>query len=380
MQDETNEIGKTTVHVDQRQVYTALRELVRVPPHRKNTLPILDYVHLEATGAGTLTLTCVGGDLEYSLSCRLLATGNIHTCLPAKLLVAAVKPANRRDNCDLSITQQGTNASVCAGKFGASIALPVQDPTEFPEMQTVEAARSRLVTWSSTALRQALAFVLPAAERDRTRKGRCCVRFRADCLVTTDGHRLHWAPLQAQAGDFTNCSIPQSAITTLLRLLDSSSSSQVTLARDRELLQFRVGNWQLDTRCVDEPFPDYRRIILDTQLPHYHGTVDAVALTEILTRLGQLVTSKQVELNLADNVLTLTAIIDDDNQNTTKFTIPLHDTDGGGAGPCCTYNLNYLLDTLVGGGSVTLRFFEPDSPLRVDLKGGASAYIMPIRP
>ena len=172
--------------VDRRALHGALKKLVRVTDP-KASLPILSHVLLQAT-AGVLTVTA--SCLERTLSCHLPAEGDIHTCLPAKMLGVLIVPEGKGDAGDVIIEDGDGSCSISVEGLASKIAA--MSPDDFPEQ--ADRAWSLVAMGQTAAFAEALAFVLPAVSQDEGRPHLNGVQFESDRLIATDGHRLHLTP------------------------------------------------------------------------------------------------------------------------------------------------------------------------------------------
>ena len=350
--------------VDRRALYGALQELVRVTVP-KASLPALSHVLLQAI-AGVLTLRTT--DLRQILTCQLAAEGDIETCLSAKLLATLIKPEGRGDAGDVVIEQIDT-VSCAVTLDGLTSKIIAMDPDEFPS-GPADGEWSLLAMWPSAQIIEALSYVLPAASKDDGRPHLNAVRFDNEKIVTTDGHRLHLAPLPSKL--LEPLTIPLDSAKTLSRIL--KLGGQVILAGCEGRLRARVGSWQLDTKLIEERFPPYEKVIPNEQPTVM--SVDHTLLSKALTRVSRLGKSNLVKLTI-NGAMTLATSNPDLGE--AEVAVPLIETNHNGADIIMGLNPTYLRDA-VGTQTDTIQFGMSGTTDAVTLDmGGPFAVIMPTR-
>jgi len=231
---------------------------------RKNTIPILANVLLEADGSEVKMLAT---DLEVGLRTRCeasVASGGSLT-VPAKKLYEIVKAL---PDTDVRIEEDKSGVKIAADRFDSRLqTLPRED---FPTVPEVERADS--VTLSGVTLRQMISKTQFAITGEDTRyflNGALFV-LRSDSmsLVATDGHRLALVTVDREAGgkkaagdsDEKRIILPRKTLLELGRLL-SESESDVTFSRGENHLFFQIGERVLISRMIDGQFPAYERVI-----------------------------------------------------------------------------------------------------------------------
>jgi DNA polymerase-3 subunit beta len=342
----------------------ALRELARVAGS-KSYLPVLPHVLLRATD-GTLTLTAT--DLTQRLTYRMPADGGLNVCLPAKLLAALTKPEGKAAG-DVILEPQGNQVSVQL-EDGVT-RLTSMDPTVFPAEPHLEL--SLLAVWPSTPLQEALSYVLPAVSTDPTRPHLRAVHLDADHMITTDGHRMHLAPLPSQLP--TSLLLPAVSAASIMQI--AGAGDQVFLAVAPHHLRVGVGQWQLDTKLVDGVFPPHHQVVPKRESLPTRLTVETRVLTRALSRLDRLSSVKQTVARV-NGVLTLTT--SDPDLGESEVVVPTISNTHQGDDLVAAFDRKYLHDAIsTEGQAVELGFSAALDPLRVDLEGERVAVIMPMR-
>jgi DNA polymerase-3 subunit beta len=230
---------------------------------RKNTIPILANVLLEAKGNEVRMLAT---DLEVALRSRCeasVAKGGALT-LPAKKLYEIVKAL---PETDVRIEEDKNGVKVAADRFDSRMqTLPRED---FPTLP--EAAGAARATLSRASLKEMVAKTQFAITGEDTRyflNGALFV-LRADSmsLVATDGHRLALVSVARTAkddtlaaGEETKVILPKKTLLELGKLL-TEGDGDIQFERGENHLFFDVGVRVLISRMIDGQFPAYERVI-----------------------------------------------------------------------------------------------------------------------
>ena len=229
---------------------------------RKNTIPILANVLLEANGAEVKMLAT---DLEVGL--RSKCTANVSKggslTLPAKKLYEIVKAL---PETDVRIEEDKGGVKVAADRFDSRMqTLPRED---FPTLP--EATGSYTVTLSRDVLRQMVSKTQFAITGEDTRyflNGALFIQ-RPDSmsLVSTDGHRLALITVSRDRSkskiktDEDRVILPRKTLLELGRLL-SETEGDIQYERGENHLFFELGGRLLISRMIDGQFPAFERVI-----------------------------------------------------------------------------------------------------------------------
>jgi DNA polymerase-3 subunit beta len=228
---------------------------------RKNTLPILANVLLEASGDDVrLTAT----DLEVGLRGRCAASvakpGAL--TLPAKKFFEVVKELPETD-IRIEEEKAGT-VKVAADHFESRMqTLPKDD---FPSMPDPVETDGEVI--NRKALREMVAKTQFAITGEDTRyflNGALLVlRHESMSMVATDGHRLALVTTQREAtGPKTEESrtiLPKKTMNELARLL-GDGDGDVRFDKSENHLFFQIDGRLLVSRVIDGQFPAYERVI-----------------------------------------------------------------------------------------------------------------------
>ena len=232
---------------------------------RKNTIPILANVLLEAAGAEVKMLAT---DLEVGLRSKCPATvsksGSL--TLPAKKLYEIVKAL---PETDVRIEEDKGGVKVAADRFDSRMqTLPREDFPTLPDATgTISATLPRDV------LRQMVSKTQFAITGEDTRYflNGALFLLRPDAmgLVSTDGHRLAHisVPREAAKGkgpkgldEEVRVILPRKTLLELGRLL-AEGEGDVLYERGENHLFFTLGERLLISRMIDGQFPAFERVI-----------------------------------------------------------------------------------------------------------------------
>ena len=235
---------------------------------RKNTIPILANVLLEANGTEVKMLAT---DLEVGLRSKCPATvsksGSL--TLPAKKLYEIVKAL---PETDVRIEEDKGGVKVAADRFDSRMqTLPRED---FPTLPNPAGAGATPLP--REALRQMISKTQFAITGEDTRyflNGALFLqRPEAIGLVSTDGHRLAHINVPREARQTTSSKgtkgsdeeqrviLPRKTLVELGRLL-AEGEGDILYERGENHLFFTLGDRLLISRMIDGQFPAFERVI-----------------------------------------------------------------------------------------------------------------------
>jgi len=238
-----------------------LRELALIQGivERKNTIPILANVLIEATDAG---VELAATDLDVSLRCRLGADVKQEGALTlsAKKLFEIVRAVS---DSDIKVTElENSWASIESGQsFFKMVGL---GKAEFPTL--AEAPTEGLITIPGSSLSELIhktSFAITADDNRYFLNGARLELTESDLrMVATDGHRLAYISLKRgsdESGE-ANVIVPKKTLLELLKIL-GDQERPVDFAESDNSLFFRIGERLLVSKRVDDQFPAYDKVI-----------------------------------------------------------------------------------------------------------------------
>ena len=229
---------------------------------RKNTIPILANVLIEATGN---EITLLATDLEVTLRSRAEAAVSRHgaVTLPAKKLYEVVRALPDGD-VNIETEKGGTGVKVSGGQFSSR--MPTLPREDFPTI--TEPPGVAKASLNGATLRQMIGKTQFAITGEDTRyylNGALFVlKPEQMTFVATDGHRLALVHADREGkhkGDEVKAILPRKALAELGRLLAENSDVDVQYERGENHLFFEIGPRLLMSRMIDGQFPAYEKVV-----------------------------------------------------------------------------------------------------------------------
>lgn len=384
----------------QKDLHSALGELCRVADP-KAFVPILSSVLVEP-GDGEIRITAT--DLKRRATCTLRAEGAQKSegfVLPAKALHGMVAPEKGTNGSKMTLTRADEGRNGIAMEIGGmSISLrdfgPARDyPIPLGIPFTPQFAP--LLEWPCDETAEALDWVLLAAGRDDTRKHLCCVYLSTEatggeCMVTTDGHRLHKAPLPGRMDlpdGIPDLLIPPSAAAHIARLCGQNKGKTWRLFwAGADVIQAEIGAWSYAIKLVDAKFPPWPAVVPGTD-GAMQICVEPGGFTNVLKRMSKVLNGchhKGINfLARADRLLVGAENVDDGAE--IRMQIPIRSAALAVAGaetpalPTVTtgFEAGYIVDAMDGADDwIKFSIIGDLDPIRLDY-AGRTAIIMPMR-
>ena len=352
---------------------------------RKNTIPILANVFLEAKGD---ELNFLATDLEVALRSRCPATvvkpGSM--TLPAKKLYEIVRSL---PETDIRIAEDKGGAKVVADRFDSRMqTLPREDFPTVPESGgTASAILPRNAVKEMVAKTQ---FAITGEDTRYFLNGaQFVLRPDSMSLVATDGHRLALvtAPRDSKATKGATGSpeeenkaiLPKKTLGELARLL-SEGDGDISYERGENHLFFGVTGRLLISRMIDGQFPAYERVIPKGNDKHIEFERDR--LTNAVKRVALLSNerSRAVKFQIDKGKVDVTSSSPEIGEATE--TLPV---DYSGPPLQICFNAQYVLDFLAAVATDVVSLELKDEVSQAVMKPvGAEGYdytyvIMPMR-
>jgi DNA polymerase-3 subunit beta len=271
---------------------------------RRQTLPILGNVRIEATPSGGVGMTTT--DLEVEMTADIPAGGQEPgaTTVSARKLLDIFRAlpegaAIRLDEEQGRVRLQAGSSRFALGALAAEEFPRVSEIEEGAHFEVKREALLDLIGRTSFAMAQQdvrhyLTGLLLEVSDERLR------------AVATDGHRLALCDAQeapAIVGE-QSVIVPRKAIVELERLIGQAEET-VALTLSARHARFALGALSLTTKLIDAKFPEYSRVIpTDTG---FNALVDREPLREAMARVAILANEKfrGVRFEIAENTLKL---------------------------------------------------------------------------
>jgi DNA polymerase-3 subunit beta len=349
---------------------------------RRNTIPILSNVLLQADGA-SLALKATDLDLEVTEATAAQIEQSGATTVPAHLLYDIVRKLPDGAEVMLATNTDGNSMAVTSGR--SSFRLQCLPQSDFPELTAGSFTHTFRIP--SSALKSLIERTQFAISTEETRYYLNGIYFHAiesDGVlklraVATDGHRLARAELEAPAGaeGMPGIIIPRKTVAELQKLVDDPDVA-VTVELSETKIRFTIGSVVLTSKLIDGTFPDYQRVIPsgnDKKL-----TIDRQSFASAVDRVSTISSERgrAVKLTIADGQLTLTVNNPDSGSATDELAAD-YDSDPIEIG----FNAKYLLDITgqLTGSEAIFMLADAGSPTLVRDTGDENALyvLMPMR-
>jgi DNA polymerase-3 subunit beta len=349
---------------------------------RRNTIPILSNVLLNASGA-ILEMKATDLDLEITEATPASVERAGATTVPAHLLYDIVRKLPDGAEVMLRTDEDGNAMSVISGR--SSFRLQCLPQADFPELTA--GSFSHIFRLDSAALKGLIDKTQFAISTEETRYYLNGIYFHTIetggklklRAVATDGHRLARAEIDAPAGSegMPGVIIPRKTVNELQKLVDQPDVAVATELSDTKI-RFTIGGVVLTSKLIDGTFPDYQRVIPtgnDKTL-----VIDRATFASAVDRVSTISSERgrAVKLSIADGQLTLT-VNNPDSGSATEELAADYSSDPIEIG----FNARYLLDVSgqLSGGDARFMLADAGSPTLIqDTADENTLYVlMPMR-
>jgi DNA polymerase-3 subunit beta len=346
---------------------------------RRNTIPILSNVLLEAGEAG-LKLTATDLDLSIVETVPATTQDSGATTIGAHTLFDIVRKLP--DGAQVELGSADGRFSVAAGRARFQLStlpredFPVMSEGDLPfgfvlDAQTLRALIDKTKFAIST---EETRYYLNGIFLHVTDEAKPTLR-----AVATDGHRLARLTIPRPDGavGMPDVIVPRKAVGELRKLLDEMEGD-VRVALSPSKIRFALAGATLTSKLIDGTFPDYSRVIPTANDKHL--TIDAAALAEGVDRVATIATDKTraVKISLSPNRLVL-SVTSPENGTASEELAANYSADALDIG----FNSRYLLDILaqIDKDMVELHLNDSASPTLIKEHGDSNALyvLMPMR-
>ncbi|MEQ9663176.1 MAG: DNA polymerase III subunit beta [Parasphingopyxis sp.] len=347
---------------------------------RRNTIPILSNVLIEAREGGGIRLMATDLDLQIDESVEAQVETPGATTIPAHTLFDIVRKLP--EGSQVSLEAAEGKMAVNAGRARFSLQtlprddFPVIAEGDLPTRFDIEAAKLREIIDKTR-------FAI-STEETRYYLNGIFLHVTDDDqpllkAAATDGHRLarYTLPRPDGAEGMPDVIIPRKCVAELRKMLDELDGS-VELSLSDSKIRFGLGNAVMTSKLIDGTFPDYNRVIPtgnDKLLK-----IDPRSLEEGVDRVATIATEKTraVKMTLDHDKITL-SVTSPENGTAAEEVPGDYSSDGFEIG----FNARYLLDILgeVGGDMIEVHLADAAAPtlIRESDKSPALYVLMPMR-
>jgi DNA polymerase III subunit beta len=344
---------------------------------RRNTIPILSNVLMEAREDGSLRLMATDLDLQVDESVPANVSQSGATTVSAHTFFDIVRKLPEGSQVELSAAEGKMQVVAGRSRFNLSTLprddFPVISEGELPTRFELPAATLREIiektrfAISSEETRYYLMGIFLHVVDDQLR------------AAATDGHRLARVTVARPEGAeaMPDVIVPRKAVAELYRLLEELEGT-VEISLSPTKIRFGLGSAILTSKLIDGTFPDYNRVIptandklLKLDPKSFSAGVDRVAtIASEKTRA--------VKISLDRDKVTLSVTSPEQGVATEELPAD-YSADGLEIG----FNAKYLLDILseIDGDTVEVHLADAAAPtlLRENDKSNALYVLMPMR-
>jgi DNA polymerase-3 subunit beta len=352
---------------------------------RRNTIPILSNVLIEASGDGLVRITATDLDLQVVESLEAVSVdGAGAITVSAHLLFDIARKLP--DGSQVSLETADNRMAVKAGR--SRFQLPTLPRDDFPMIVEGDLPTSFEIPAKTLAeLIDRTRFAISTEETRYYLNGIFLHVTDEDQPVlkaaATDGHRLarFTLPRPEGAAGMPDVIVPRKAVGELRKLLEEALDSNVLIDLSASKIRFTLGGeggMVLTSKLIDGTFPDYSRVIPtgnDKLLK-----VDPKSFYEGVDRVATIATerTRAVKMGLEPDRVTL-SVTSPDNGTASEEVPAQYGSEGFEIG----FNANYLKDILgqIEGDTVELHLADAGAPtlIRQDSNSPALYVLMPMR-
>jgi DNA polymerase-3 subunit beta len=344
---------------------------------RRNTIPILSNVLIEARDDGSIRLMATDLDLQVDESIQANVSQAGATTVSAHTLFDIVRKLPEGSQVELTAAEGKMQVVAGRSRFNLSTLprddFPVIAEGELPTRFELPAATLRQIiektrfAISSEETRYYLMGIFLHVIDDQLR------------AAATDGHRLARVTVGKPDGadGMPDVIVPRKAVAELYRLLEEVEGS-VEISLSPTKVRFGLGSAVLTSKLIDGTFPDYNRVIPtgnDKLLK-----LDPKSFSAGVDRVSTIASEKTraVKMSVDRDKITLSVTSPENGVATEE--IP---ADYGNDGLEIGFNARYLLDILseIDGDTVEVHLADAAAPtlLRENDKSNALYVLMPMR-
>ncbi len=347
---------------------------------RRNTIPILSNVLIEAEEDGGLRLMATDLDLQINERVEANVTDPGATTVPAHTLFDIVRKLPEGSQVELIAAEGRMQVNAGRARFTLST-LPRDD---FPVI--AEGDLPTAFELPAATLRQIIDKTRFAISTEETRYYLNGIYLHVSDeaqpvlkAAATDGHRLArvTVPRPEGAQGMPGVIIPRKCVTELRKLLDEVDGTvQVSLSDSK--IRFDLGAAVLTSKLIDGTFPDYSRVIPTANDKLLK--IDPKGFMEGVDRVATIASEKTRAVKMALDRDRVTLSVTSPENGTAAEEVPAeYSADGLEIG----FNARYLLDILgqIEGDIVEVHLADAAAPtlLRENDKASALYVLMPMR-
>jgi len=347
---------------------------------RRNTIPILSHVQIEAT-AENVRFRATDLELAVVESVPAVVENPGRATAPAHTMYDIVRKLPDGADVELNLDQERRRLMLTAGRSQFSLScLPNEDfPTiedeELPHQfyMPVNDAKTMIERTRFAISTEETRYYLNGIYMHALENGQ---KLRA---VATDGHRLARFEMDCPAGaeNLPGVIVPRKAVNEIHKLL-GDGDGDVMISIGETKIRVAMGDTVLTSKLIDGTFPDYERVI--PQNNNNRVSVDAKVFSSAVDRVSTISTEKSraVKVAVAGDKVMLSANSPEHGSASEELVI-----ENDGSELEIGFNSRYLLDIMqqINGDVAAFDLNDASSPTIVSDPVDASALyvLMPMR-
>uniref|UniRef100_UPI0035C95C1D DNA polymerase III subunit beta n=1 Tax=uncultured Sphingomonas sp. TaxID=158754 RepID=UPI0035C95C1D len=348
---------------------------------RRNTIPILSNVLLEATAEGALRLMATDLDLQINDQIAAAVDQAGATTVSAHTLFDIARKLP--EGSQVSLAAAEGRMAIRAGRFNSS--LPTLPRDDFPVI--AEGELPTRFELPAEALKQIIDKTRFAISTEETRYYLNGIFLHASedggrrvlKAAATDGHRLARVTVELPDGaaGMPDVIVPRKCVAELRKLLDEIDGS-VGVSLSASKVRFDLGQAILTSKLIDGTFPDYSRVI-----PTGNDKIlkiDPRGFEEGVDRVSTIASEKTRAVKMALDRDRITLSVTSPENGTAAEEVP---GEYAAQGFEIGFNSRYLLDILgqIDGDTVEVHLADAAAPtlIRENDKAAALYVLMPMR-
>ena len=349
---------------------------------RRNTIPILSNVLIEAASDGTVKIMATDLDLQVVETLGAVSVeGAGAITVSAHLLFDIARKLP--DGSQVSLETADNRMTVKAGR--SRFSLPTLPRDDFPVI--VEGDLPTSFELPAATLAQLIDRTRFAISTEETRYylNGIFIHVSDDELkaAATDGHRLARFTIKRPDGSegMPDAIVPRKCVAELRKLLEEALDANVLVDLSASKIRFTLGGENgvvLTSKLIDGTFPDYTRVIPtgnDKLL-----RLDPKSFWQGVDRVATIATEKTRAVKMALDTDRVTLSVTSPDNGTASEEVP---ADYKASGFEIGFNAGYLKDILsqIEGDTVELHLADAGAPtlIRQDDKSPALYVLMPMR-
>ncbi len=348
---------------------------------RRNTIPILSNVLIEASADGTIRLMATDLDLQIN---ETVEAANVETAGATTVSAHTLFEIARKlpDGSQVSLTAADGKMAIAAGRYNSS--LPTLPRDDFPVI--AEGELPTRFELPAATLKEIIDKARFAISTEETRYYLNGIFFHVtdDALpvlkaAATDGHRLARVTVARPDGaaGMPDIIVPRKCIGELRKLLDEIDGS-VEISLSASKIRFGMGTAVLTSKLIDGTFPDYSRVI-----PTGNDKIlriDPKSFLEGVDRVATIASEKTRAVKMALDTDKITLSVTSPENGVAVEEVPGEYTSQGFE---IGFNARYLMDILqqLEGDTIEVHLADAAAPtlIREHDKASALYVLMPMR-